>query len=184
MRVNKLHLYPAVAAICCFFSPWAGLLAADQQALLSELSSADSARAAQIARELELEWDRSGSSSVDFLLRRGREALDEDDLDAAIEHFSAVTDHAPDFATGWRMRATALFRSERIGPAIDDLGRAVQLNPNDWNTLFGLASVFNEIGQPERAAHALQMILDLHPHHEEANTAMGSVEQHLLGRSL
>jgi len=35
---------------------------------------------------------------MDLLLQRGQEAMDNEDYEAAIEHFTALTDHAPDFA--------------------------------------------------------------------------------------
>ncbi|MCC5763557.1 hypothetical protein LH496_28225, partial [Klebsiella pneumoniae] len=43
-------------------------------------------------------WSRSGSASMDLLLKRGEAALDAGDPDAAIGHLTALTDHAPDFA--------------------------------------------------------------------------------------
>ena len=37
---------------------------------------------------------------MDLLLGRGNEALEAEDYPTAIEHFSALIDHAPDFAEG------------------------------------------------------------------------------------
>ena len=59
---------------------------------------------------------------------------------AAIEHLTALTDHAPDFAEGWHARATAYFRAVLLGPAMDDLQRALVLNPDNFDAVFGLGA--------------------------------------------
>ena len=75
--------------------------------MLEALRDAEPAEATRLTREIEREWAQSGSTSLDMLLRRGREALEEEQPDIAIEHFTALIDHAPDFAEGWHARATA-----------------------------------------------------------------------------
>jgi len=47
-------------------------------------------------------------SFSDFLAR-GRDAMDAEAFDRAIEHFTALIDHAPDFAEGYNARTTAYF---------------------------------------------------------------------------
>ena len=42
-------------------------------------------------------WSLSGSAAMDLLLARGREAMNSGNMNVAIEHFTALTDHAPDF---------------------------------------------------------------------------------------
>ena len=83
-------------------------------------------------------WSRSGSTAMDLLLMRGQEALDAEDYTAAIEHFTALTDHAPEFAEGWNMRATAFFLIDEYGLSIEDIGRTLTLNPDHFSALNGL----------------------------------------------
>ena len=45
-------------------------------------------------------WSQSGSPAMDLLLRRGNEALEAEDYAAALEHFCALTDHAPGLRRG------------------------------------------------------------------------------------
>ena len=61
----------------------------------------------QVEQKIWSEWSKSGSPAMDLLLDRGRKAMEEGDWTAAIEHLTALTDHAPDFAEGWNARATA-----------------------------------------------------------------------------
>ena len=154
------------------------------EAWLNELKTAEPARAAQIVREVEREWRLSGSTTVDMLYRRGEDAMKAEDWRQAIEHFTAVTDHAPDFAEGYHARATAYFRVGKFGPALDDLGQSLALNPLNWNALYGLGILFQEIEDYRRAEQAFRQALDLHPHHEGATEAMKQIVRFGVGQTL
>lgn len=123
------------------------------------------------------EWSLSGSPAMDLLLRRGREALEAGDTRAAIEHLTALTDHAPDFAEGWNARATAYFMAGRLGPSLADIRRVLQLNPNHFGALTGLGRIFEELGQDERAIAAYRAALAIHPHLEEVRQALERLER-------
>src|SRR5690606_3470319 len=84
------------------------------------------------------EWSKSGSPAMDLLLKRGREAMEAGDLKAAIEHLTALTDHAPEFAEGWNARATAYFLAGAFGPSVDDIRHTLALNPRHFGALAGL----------------------------------------------
>ena len=56
----------------------------------------------------------------------------------AIEHFTALIDHAPDFAEGWNARATAYYQTGDFGPSIADIGQVLTLNPRHFGALVGL----------------------------------------------
>jgi tetratricopeptide (TPR) repeat protein len=155
-----------------------------EQELLQQLREASETDAKRLERELALIWDRSGSPSMDLLLKRGREALEAEDNARAIEHFSALTDHAPDFAEGWHARATAYYRAGLYGPALDDLQHALTLNPNNYNALFGLGVMFQEFGDLRRAAEAFDRVLDINPHHEGATEARKRLEGRGINQTL
>ena len=87
--------------------------AEDEAALLQSLALADAVEAARIEQRLVQVWSRSGSASYDLLLQRGTDALEAGNISVAIEHFTAVTDHAPEFAEGWHRRAQAYARTCR-----------------------------------------------------------------------
>jgi tetratricopeptide (TPR) repeat protein len=134
----------------------------------------------RVENEINRIWSRSGSPAMDMLLRRGSEAMEAEDYRAAIEHLTALTDHAPDFAEGWHARATAFFRAGLYGPALDDLQQALILNPNNYNAMFGLGIMFMEFGDTARAAEAFDRVLEIHPHHERAREARAR----LIGRGV
>lgn len=152
--------------------------------LLEQLKTAEVGDVAKIERALKLEWSRSGSKALDLLLLRGREAMASGDTNAAIEHFSALTDHAPNFAEGWHGRAIAYFEIELLGPALADLKRSLVLNPNNFDAVFGLGSMMMTFEDFSRAEKAFREVLRLHPNHENATNALERLESQGIGREL
>ncbi|AGT08436.1 tetratricopeptide repeat protein [Paracoccus aminophilus] len=126
-------------------------------------------------------WSRSGSSSMDLLYKRGEEALDAGDLPAAIGHLTALTDHAPDFAAGWHLRAVAYYLDGEFGPAIADLATTLKLEPRHFGALTQLGSMLEEVGDDQRALEAYRSSLKINPHQQEAVDAVSRIEQKLAG---
>lgn len=143
--------------------------------LFEDLINADPSEAARLAKEIELEWTRSGSSAMDLLLKRGSDALDAGENDAAIGHLTALTDHAPEFAHGWHMRSLAFFQNGLYGPAIADIERALALQPRHFNAIASLGGILTEIGRPEMAKEAFEQVLAIHPHHQDVSEALEHV---------
>jgi tetratricopeptide (TPR) repeat protein len=176
----KRVLLSACAGLCLSLGP--ALSQSSGSDLLEGLKDSDPVEAAKVARELERLWALSGSTSVDMIFRRGREAMEAEDWSLAVEHFTAVTDHAPEFAEAWHARATAYYQLGKFGPALSDLGQALQLNPNHWNALYGFGIVMRDIEDYGRAAEAFQKVLDVYPYHERAQEAMKSIARFGVGQ--
>jgi tetratricopeptide (TPR) repeat protein len=122
-------------------------------------------------------WSKSGSPAMDLLLRRGNEALEAEEYAAALEHFSALTDHAPDFAEGWNGRATAFYLMDEYSLAIADVERVLALEPRHFGALSGLAFMLEAMGEPELALEALQLVQALNPNRPNINQAVTRLEQ-------
>lgn len=152
--------------------------------LFGRLKSADPAAAARIEREIQIEWAKSGSAAMDLLLQRGRDAMEAGDFPAAIEHLTALTDHAPDFAEGWNALATAYYNAGQFGPSIDGIARTLSLNPRHFGALSGLGIIFEELEQPEKALEAYQAALAIHPHLASIKEAIERLETELEGQDL
>ncbi|WP_231388634.1 tetratricopeptide repeat protein [Pseudooceanicola algae] len=137
-------------------------------ALMDALADAEPVEARRIVRELGMIWSRSGSPTMDLLLRQGKDALEAGDLPAAVGHLSALIDHAPDFAEGWHLRAQAFFQQEELGLALSDLENAVALNPRNFQAVYGMALILEQTGRVEAAFAGYSAILAIYPAHEEA----------------
>ncbi len=185
--VPNLKATVAATLATVLFSVPFEVSAAEQPAeaeLLQSLTQADPGEAVSIARELESAWDKSGSAAMDLLLRRGRDAMERGDLREAIEHLTALTDHAPDFAQGWYERSRAYFASDLMGPAVADLERALALNPNDYNAIYGLGVVLEHFGDAKSAHEAYTRAQSIHPHHEEVTKALERLKPVVAGKKL
>jgi tetratricopeptide (TPR) repeat protein len=129
-------------------------------------------------------WSRSGSPAMDLLLDRGRRAMEAGDLPAAIEHFTAVTDHAPDFAEGYNMRATAYFLSGLYGPSVVDIQHTLLLNPRHFGALSGFAMILEETDRPKEALEVWRAAQAIHPHSPGINEAVERLTRQESGRDL
>lgn len=152
--------------------------------LLERLRAASPQEAPRIVRDVQTVWSRSGSATMDLLLKRGRDAMQDGDIYLAIEHLTALTDHAPEFAEGFHTRAQAYFRADLYGPAIDDLQMALALNPEQFDAIFGLGAILQEFGNLRSAAELYRRVLEINPHHENAQTALDGLRRDGIGRTL
>lgn len=182
--VNLKHTVAAVGISVLLCHPVAAQDAARIGTLLEILRTATPEQAEAAERDIEREWSRSGSAAMDLLLKRGRDAMAVGEFGTAIDHLTALTDHAPDFAEGFHARATAYYRADLFGPALDDLETALALNPDNFNAIFGLAIVLQEFGEERRAADLYRRVLALNPHHENAEKALEQLKTSGIGRTL
>lgn len=138
--------------------------AADLDALYDQLKTAPAEDAPRIEAEIDRAWQQSGSAAMDLLLQRGQEALAVGDTGAAIDHFSALIDHAPDFAEGYNARAAAFFQEGQVGLALDDIAQVLVLDPRHYTAITGLALMLEDMERPEAAIAAYEEALAIHPH--------------------
>jgi len=152
--------------------------------LLEQLQEPELPNWAVIEEEIRLEWSKSGSPAMDLLLQRGRTAMEEQEYETALEHLSALTDHAPEFAEGFNARATAYFHLGLFGPALADLQQVLTLNPQHFGALFGLGAIMEEIGKDDLALRAYEAARDIHPHEPDLQDAIERLDTQVRGVTL
>ena len=131
----------------------------------------------RIESEISRIWSQSGSPSMDLLLSRGNAALEAGDYPLAVQHFSALIDHAPDFAEGWNARATTFYLMGEYSLAIADIEHVLVLNPRHFGALAGLAFILESIGETELALEALHEVQALNPNQPDINQAATRLER-------
>lgn len=175
--INPIHKRIVTAfALTVMFSLPLGAQEVTVDELFDELQLATVEQTDRITKQIETLWSQSGSASMDLLLKRGRDALRDGDTEAAIEHLTALVDHAPDFAEGYYTRATAYFESGLFGPALADLRTTLALNPRHFGALTGLAYILEETEHPEKALVAYRKVLELVPRDETVQEAVSRLE--------
>ncbi|KMK67790.1 tetratricopeptide repeat protein [Puniceibacterium sp. IMCC21224] len=184
--MNIKSTVTAFVALVMFSIPAAGFAQTTDKSLtlLQELRDADEAGARRLEKEIRLEWSKSGSAAMDLLLKRGRDALEIQQVDVAIEHFTALTDHAPDFAEGWHGLAMAYFQEERLGLTVDALEHVLALNPQHFGALRGLGAVFESLEKPALAHDAYSRVLDIRPHDADVIEALERLDLQVNGTAL
>ena len=155
----------------------------DLDGLFEELAKPDSDHE-RVAARIDGLWTRSGSPSADLLLRRGREAIEAGDTELAIEHLTALTDHAPDFAEGYAARAEALYVSGRTGEALADVARTLELEPRHFEALAGLGFIMEDLGFERDALGAYRAAAAINPGMEMVNDAIARIERGVDGEAL
>lgn len=177
------RIVAALFPILIGFAPLPGL-ADGVDDLLTQLQTAEPAAAARLERQIWREWSKSGSASMDLLLQRGRDALEAGETEIAIEHFSALIDHAPEFAEGWNARATAYFQAGLFGPSVADIQQVLRRNPQHFGALAGFARILEETEQEDRALQVYQAALAIHPHLDGVKEAVERLQTKAAGQEM
>lgn len=131
----------------------------------------------RVEQEILRRWQQSGSDSMDLLLEQGNAALQGRDLETALGHFSALVDHAPEFAEAWNARATTFFLMGEYSLAIADVEHVLALNPQHFGALQGLAVMFEQMGQTDLALDALRAVHDIHPNQPDVQASIERLER-------
>lgn len=190
MKARNCNLNPIVTAVAIFFfaavPTWAqgGAGQSDLDGLFDRLKTASAQEAADIESEIWLIWSKSGSAAMDLLLERGRAAMAAGDTTLAVEHLTALVDHAPDFAEGWNARATAYFQAGELGPSLADIGKTLTLNPRHFGALSGLGAIFETLEAPEKAIEAYRAAQEINPHALGLRAAIERLDGQIQGQDL
>ncbi len=178
IRASYNIIVAAVMALCLGMMSHVAV-ASDLEELFRRLADPNEADWQRVEESILREWDLSGSASADLLLRRGQEAIEAQDLGAAIDHLTALVGHAPEFPEGYAARAAAYFSSGLYGPAMADLQQVLVLEPRHFVALTGLGIIFEEVGNHEAALAAFEAAVAINPHREDLQQAI----QRLAGTS-
>ena len=133
-------------------------------ALLARLRVAgDDPSAMVIAKSIRELWARSGSDSADLLIGQADRALGAEQADVALRILDLVTARWPDFVEGWRRRAVARYLEGDVEGALEDLDRALALEPRHFAALFAKAAILHEMERLKEALEVYEEALIFYP---------------------
>ncbi len=154
-------------------------------ALLSQLTQSPSeAEAEQIGEEIWAIFFDSGSPTVDLLLQRGISAEKQGMTDLASDFFGDVVEFAPQFAEGYNRRAGLEFKRGKYDAALEDLNKALELQPRHFGALTGLGLVLERLGAEAAAYQAYSDALAINPFEQTAKAGAARLASAVKGRSL
>ena len=150
--------------------------------LFAELADAeDPFRIDELQVEIQRIWLDPGSASIELLMDRARQAMDEEDYDTALIHLDDVVELAPSYAEGWNRRATLLGAG---ATAVLSLERTVALEPRHYGAWSGLGRIFMDIGNEKSAVDAFERALAVNPHLEEIQSIVERLKPSVGGREI
>lgn len=126
-------------------------------------------------------WCRSGQAGADAALQRGvRQLSSPEQMEDALETFTALTTSHPDFVEAWNKRATANFLLGRYEDSLDDCALVLARSPSHFGALSGAGLVHMErwksLRQPRPGEEAGESIV---AGHLRRRTEQESARRHL-----
>ncbi|MBM2577909.1 tetratricopeptide repeat protein [Jannaschia sp. Os4] len=159
-RLALLLVLAAPAGADC--PPAADLSAADP--IYDDLALAPNAAAARDGSgRLWALWLQAPDERAQALLDRGMRQREAFDLLGSRATLGMLTDYCPDYAEGWNQRAFAAFLAGLHEAALEDLDRALALDPRHLGALTGRALTLVELERFEEAQADVRRALDLNP---------------------
>ena len=158
--------------------------AARLDTLLAQLAEPGRSDWQRVEGQVEAIWSRSGSPSMDLLLRRAGAEMGAENFPAAADHLTALTELAPDFAEGWNARATVYYSMGEYALSMADLEHVLALNPNHFGALAGIGLILEQLGEPAPALKALRAAERLNPNRPDIQDSIKRVDRSLGAQDL
>ncbi len=153
--------------------------------LFAELKRERNPQAAdRIARRIWNEWYKSGSASIDLMMKWSNDAVEAQKFDVALDFLDQVVTLQPNFAEGWNRRATVHFLMRSFGKSMADIERTLALEPRHFGALSGMAQIMKDTGRKELALQAWQRVLDIYPMMRSAQGEIATLSEELAGESI
>lgn len=136
--------------------------------LFDKLAKAGDEREARgLASAIERVWMRSGSDTSDLLMSRAMQAMQGKDNQLALEVLDRVIEIHPDWAEALNKRATARYLMEDYAGAMEDISRALKLEPRHFSAMAGMGFILQKTQNEKLALRAFRKALELNPQQEE-----------------
>lgn len=130
-------------------------------ALLGDARSAGEAR--QLEQEIWEIWFESKSPNAVDSLNQARGVAQAGAVSAALEMFNKLVEDYPDFAEGWNQRAIVRYLSGDVAGSLDDIERALALEPRHFGALSGRGQCYISQKRYREALNAFEEALNINP---------------------
>lgn len=141
----------------------------------------DPEKAREISDRIRVEWQDSGSASVNLLMQWATKALEADRKATALDIFDQVIYLSPQYVEGWNQRATLHYRMGNYRKSMSDINQVLAIEPRHFGALAGMASILTAAGKDELGLRAWEQFLEIYPADRQAQEQLGNLEEKLAG---
>ena len=164
LRTLAFSLTVSIAGIAQADCPDPQDVSAEMQALFAKARSAKSHSAGQqVGQEMWQVWLRAPDEAAQEVLDNGLARRDAFDFVGAMKHFDRLAEYCPTYAEGFNQRAYVNFLRENYEPALQDLDRALALQPNHVAAQAGRALTLLRLGRLTEAREQLLIAVANNP---------------------
>lgn len=150
--------------------------------LFSELKrERDQDKAREISDRIRIEWQDSGSASINLLMQWASKAVESNRQATALDIFDQVITLSPLYVEGWNQRATLHFQMGNYRKSMSDIYRVLAIEPRHFGALAGMAAMLTSAGKDELALRAWEQFLAIYPADRRAQEQLGELEEKLAG---
>ncbi|WP_439271495.1 tetratricopeptide repeat protein [Pseudochrobactrum sp. HB0163] len=145
----------------------------EQDELFEQLRKTTSAeKSHKLASRLRQSFARTGSDSLDLMLRWAETALNQARYAEAQDFIDEVMAQRPNNATVWQLRARLHLRRNELTSALKDIRQAMILEPRNFDILVNYATLLRETGKSKAALILYKQALSFYPMMKEAQDEM------------
>ncbi|APO76214.1 tetratricopeptide repeat-containing protein [Rhizobium etli 8C-3] len=141
----------------------------------------DPDKASGIAEEIRLEWNNSGSATVNLLMQWADKAIEEKRNPAALDFLDQAIALKPDYAESWNRRATLNYAMGNYRKSMSDIEHVLDLEPRHFGALSGLATILNMSGNDQLTLKAWERFLEVYPANRAAQQQANTLSEKLAG---
>ncbi len=154
-------------------------------ALFAKLKATESA---SVARGIELQirrlWWKSGSDTVDLIMLRARQAIEEQDFPLALDNLDLVISMNERYAEAWNQRALVHYLAQNYQQSAGDLERVLALEPRHFDALGGLINVMRSLGRDDEAYDLAKRLRTISPQSKVAKETLEALHKRGHGQAL
>ncbi len=134
------------------------------------------------AKQIWGEWTESGSKSINLLMHRAVQAMQQNKQSLAEDLLDQVVVLAPGYVEGWNRRATLYYTMSDFRRSIADIEITLALEPRHFGALSGLAAILQQLDREEEALKTWYRVLEIYPANPQAQKAVILLEEKLAGK--
>ena len=142
------------------------------QEVLDELfiklkNAGDEATAREAENAIWQRWLTSGDEKIDAMMRDAMRRRSAYDFAGALVVLNEVIVMKPDYPEAWNQRATVYFHQQAYEQSLEDVARALELEPRHFGAMAGRGVIRYFQGKPALAIQNILQAAEYHPYLKE-----------------